>query len=233
MHADGAVDFAAAAEEAAQRELQLDRLRVLLGDLQERLDRLVGLLVQQEVEAAEIRRRQRARFREQRSSGRRAPRPSPCRRTPAGRAATRTQTPWMSVAGRVARGRAARSRPPRPCAAAFFEAARSRGAGAPRSGATRAARSPRRRRRPPAPRRRAAPATTGSGSPCSSTSWAFFTANQTSTSTIAMRKIQTSACMRGRGMSGTGGKMRRKKSGRAHFTLPLGGFRPAGAGHSW
>src|SRR5688572_7455122 len=60
VHADRAVDLAAAAEEAAERELQLDRLRVLLGHLQERLDRLVGLLVQQEIEAPEVRRRQRA-----------------------------------------------------------------------------------------------------------------------------------------------------------------------------
>jgi hypothetical protein len=48
-----AIDLAAAPEEAAECELQLDRLRILLRDLQERLDRLVRLLLQQEVEAPE------------------------------------------------------------------------------------------------------------------------------------------------------------------------------------
>ena len=62
MHADRALDLAAPAEQAAQREMQLDRLRIDLHHLDEGLDRLVGLLVQQEVEALEIRHRQRARF---------------------------------------------------------------------------------------------------------------------------------------------------------------------------
>src|SRR3954452_10470752 len=62
MHADGAVVFAAAAEEAAEREMEIYRLRVDLHHLDEGLDRLVGLLVQQEVEALEIRTRQRARL---------------------------------------------------------------------------------------------------------------------------------------------------------------------------
>ena len=34
-----------------------------------------------------------------------------------------------------------------------------------------------------------------SGKPCRVTTWLFFTANQTSTSTIAIRKIQASACI--------------------------------------
>ncbi len=62
MHADRALDFAAPAEEAAQREMQLDRLRVDFDHFDERLDRLVGLLVQQKVEPLEIGHRQRARF---------------------------------------------------------------------------------------------------------------------------------------------------------------------------
>src|SRR5208337_2357170 len=43
-------------------EVQVDRLRVDLDHLDERLDRLVRLLVEQEVETAEVRQRQRARF---------------------------------------------------------------------------------------------------------------------------------------------------------------------------
>ena len=65
MHADRAVDLALPAEQAAQREVQVDRLRIDLDDLDERLDRLVGLLVQQEIEPAEIRQRQRPRFAQQ------------------------------------------------------------------------------------------------------------------------------------------------------------------------
>ena len=65
VHADRAVDLALAPEQAAQREVQVDRLRVDLDHLDERLDRLVGLLVQQEIEAAEIRQRQRARLAQQ------------------------------------------------------------------------------------------------------------------------------------------------------------------------
>jgi hypothetical protein len=62
VHADGAVVLAAPAEQAAEREVQLDRLRVDLDHLDEGLDRLVGLLVQQEVEALEVGARQRARL---------------------------------------------------------------------------------------------------------------------------------------------------------------------------
>src|SRR5213596_1144567 len=65
VHADRALGLAAAAEQAPEREVQLDRLRVDLDHLDEGLDRLVGLLVQQEVEAPEIRARQLPRFREQ------------------------------------------------------------------------------------------------------------------------------------------------------------------------
>ena len=65
VHPDGAVDFALPPEQAAQREVQVDRLRVDLDHFDERLDRLVRLLVQQEIEAAEIRQRQRARFAQQ------------------------------------------------------------------------------------------------------------------------------------------------------------------------
>src|SRR3954466_5309308 len=62
VHADRTVVLAAPAEEAAEREVQLDRLRIDLHHLDERLDRLVGLLVQQEVEPLEVRARQRARL---------------------------------------------------------------------------------------------------------------------------------------------------------------------------
>ena len=54
VQADGAIDFAAAAEQVAERELGLDRVLVDLGDLQEDLDRLVLLLVEQVVQAAEV-----------------------------------------------------------------------------------------------------------------------------------------------------------------------------------
>ena len=62
VHADGAIGLAAPAEQAAQREVQFDGLRIDLGRLDEGLDRLVRLLVEQEVEALEIGARQRARF---------------------------------------------------------------------------------------------------------------------------------------------------------------------------
>jgi hypothetical protein len=65
VHADRAVDLALPAEQRAQREVQVDRLRIDLDHLDERLDGLVRLLVQQEVEAAEIRQRQGARLAQQ------------------------------------------------------------------------------------------------------------------------------------------------------------------------
>jgi hypothetical protein len=48
VHADRAVVFAAPAEQTAEREVQLHRLRVDLDHLDEGLDGLVGLLVEQE-----------------------------------------------------------------------------------------------------------------------------------------------------------------------------------------
>ena len=65
VHADRALDFAAPAKQRTQREMQLDRLRLHFHDLGERLDRLVGLLVEQEIEPFEIRRGQRARLGQQ------------------------------------------------------------------------------------------------------------------------------------------------------------------------
>jgi hypothetical protein len=62
VHADRAVVLAAAPEQAAEREMQLDRLGIDLHHLDERLDRLVGLLVHEEVQALEVRLRQRARL---------------------------------------------------------------------------------------------------------------------------------------------------------------------------
>jgi hypothetical protein len=62
MDADGAVGFAAAAKQAAQREMQLDGLRIDARRFDEGLDGLVGLLVEQEVQALEIGARQGARL---------------------------------------------------------------------------------------------------------------------------------------------------------------------------
>ena len=75
VHADGAVILAAPAEQAAEREVQLDGLRIDLDHLDERLDRLVGLLVQQEVEPLEVGARQRARRVRGPTPGRRRPVP--------------------------------------------------------------------------------------------------------------------------------------------------------------
>src|SRR5215472_15039907 len=58
VHADRPLGLAAAAERAPQREVQLDRLRIDLDDLDEGLDRLVGLLVQEEVQPPEVGARQ-------------------------------------------------------------------------------------------------------------------------------------------------------------------------------
>jgi hypothetical protein len=54
VHPHGALVFAAAAEQVAQREVQLGRVRVVLHRLDEGIDRLVLLFVQQEVQAAEV-----------------------------------------------------------------------------------------------------------------------------------------------------------------------------------
>ena len=45
--------------------MKIDRLRIDLDDFDERLDGLVGLLVQQEIQAAKVRQRQRARLTQQ------------------------------------------------------------------------------------------------------------------------------------------------------------------------
>src|SRR5690606_11969497 len=54
VQADGAVDLAPAAEQVAERDLGLEGVLVQLGDVQEQLDRLVRLLVEQVVQAAEV-----------------------------------------------------------------------------------------------------------------------------------------------------------------------------------
>ena len=54
VHAHRALVFAAAAEQVAEREVQLLRVGVVLHRLDEGVDGLVLLLVQQEVEAAEV-----------------------------------------------------------------------------------------------------------------------------------------------------------------------------------
>ena len=60
MHAYRTLHFAAAPEQTAQREVQFDGLRIDLYHFDKRLDRLVGLLIEQEVQPLEIRARQRA-----------------------------------------------------------------------------------------------------------------------------------------------------------------------------
>ena len=62
MHAYRAIDLALPAEKVAEGEMQIDRLRIDFDDLDERLDRLIRLLVQKKIEPAKIRERQRARF---------------------------------------------------------------------------------------------------------------------------------------------------------------------------
>jgi hypothetical protein len=62
MDADGAIGFAAAAKQVAQREMQLDGLGIDARRLDEGLDGLVRLLVEQEVQALEIGARQGARL---------------------------------------------------------------------------------------------------------------------------------------------------------------------------
>ena len=65
VHADGALDFTTAPEQAAQREVQFDGLRIHLDHFDEGFNRLVRLLIQQEVKPLEIRRRQRTRLGQQ------------------------------------------------------------------------------------------------------------------------------------------------------------------------
>ena len=58
VHADRAIDLAATAEQVAEREMRFDGVAVDFGELEEDFDRLVLLLVEQVVEAAEVVRRQ-------------------------------------------------------------------------------------------------------------------------------------------------------------------------------
>ena len=58
MHADRAIDLAAAAEQIAEREMRFDRIAIDVGELEEDFDRLVLLLVEQVIEAPEITGRQ-------------------------------------------------------------------------------------------------------------------------------------------------------------------------------
>jgi len=54
VDADGAVDFPPPAKQAAEREMRFDGLVVDPDHLQEMLERLVGLLVEQEIESLEV-----------------------------------------------------------------------------------------------------------------------------------------------------------------------------------
>ncbi len=65
VHADRSLDFAPPPEQAAQRKMQFDGLRIDLHDLDEGFDRLVRLLVEKEIQALEVRKRERARFGQQ------------------------------------------------------------------------------------------------------------------------------------------------------------------------
>src|SRR5206468_3707195 len=65
VHADRAIDLALAPKQVTQGKMQIDGLRIDFDDLDERLDRLVRLLVQKKVETAKIRQRQRPRLAQQ------------------------------------------------------------------------------------------------------------------------------------------------------------------------
>ncbi len=54
VHPDGAFHFAAATEQAAQREVQFGGLGIELGHFDESIDGAIGLLIEQEVQAPEI-----------------------------------------------------------------------------------------------------------------------------------------------------------------------------------
>ena len=62
VDADGTVEFAASAEQGTQSEMQLQGVRVHLGHLQKCLDGLVGLLIEQIVQALEVGTRHRPRL---------------------------------------------------------------------------------------------------------------------------------------------------------------------------
>ena len=55
MNSDRTIQLATAAEQIAQREMQLDRLGVDLHGQQERINRLVRLLVEQKIQAGKVR----------------------------------------------------------------------------------------------------------------------------------------------------------------------------------
>lgn len=55
VHADRPVGLAAAPKQVAQRVVQVDRFGIEPDDVDERVDRLVGLLVEQEIQPSEIR----------------------------------------------------------------------------------------------------------------------------------------------------------------------------------
>src|SRR5207244_864789 len=65
LHAYRAAVLALPAKQIAKREMQVDGLWIDLDDFDERLDGLVGLLVEQKIESPEIRERQRAGFAQQ------------------------------------------------------------------------------------------------------------------------------------------------------------------------
>ena len=57
VNANGTIHLAAASKQVAQGEMRLDRLGLDFEDLEKHLDRLVGPVVEQVVEAAEVIRR--------------------------------------------------------------------------------------------------------------------------------------------------------------------------------
>src|SRR5690606_2371446 len=179
VDANGAVGLSPPAEQVAECEMQLDRFRIDAHDVDERVDRLVGLLVEQEVQAAEIgvgqavalhgggrlpglvARREPAQAEEQRN-GQQPPgfefehrgaasfrRPGRWPHRAAARSPRRPRPAW-----------AAARRPHARRAAAPSSAARSRAAGGTATEPPRAGRARRRRSGRRAGRRPAAPATT-------------------------------------------------------------------------
>ena len=65
VYPDGAVGLATAAEQVAQRKMQFYGFGIDTRRLDERLDRLVGLLVEQKIQSLEVGARQSARFQQQ------------------------------------------------------------------------------------------------------------------------------------------------------------------------
>src|SRR5690606_15961498 len=62
VNADRTLGLATAAKQVTQRKMQFDRFRIQLDDFDEGIDRLVRLLVQQEIQSPEVATRQAARF---------------------------------------------------------------------------------------------------------------------------------------------------------------------------